>query len=107
MAARDILARIAASEEARQSREVRARLPSPAHLVVETACERFGAVPATGEDAGPHGFVALHCARGKVAELAGFLLTKGAERVSVTALEQAFDARNRLYEALEKRIGRG
>ena len=30
-AARDILARIAASEEARRSREVRARLPSPAH----------------------------------------------------------------------------
>jgi ATP phosphoribosyltransferase len=107
VAARDILARIAASEQARQSREVRARLPSPAHLIVETACERFGAASAIGEDAGPHGFVALHCARGKVAELASFLLTKGAERVSVTALEQAFDARNRLYEALEKRIGRG
>ena len=73
-AARDILARIAASEEARQSREVRARLPSPAHLIVETACERFGAVSATGEDVDPHGFVALHCARGKVAELAGWLL---------------------------------
>ena len=52
-AARDVLARIAASEEARRSREVRARLPSPAHLIVETACERFGAVSATGEDAGP------------------------------------------------------
>ena len=44
-AARGILARIAASEEASKSREVRARLPSPAHLVVETAPERFGAVP--------------------------------------------------------------
>ncbi len=106
-AARDILARIAASEEARRSREVRARLPGPAHLIVETACERFGAVSATGEDADPHGIVALHCARGKVAELAGWLLTKGAERVSVIALEQAFDARNALYEALEKRIGVG
>jgi ATP phosphoribosyltransferase len=106
-AARDILARIASSEEARESREVRARLPSSAQLIVETACERFGAVSATGEDADPHGFVALHCARGKVAELAGWLLAKGAERVSVIALEQAFDARNALYEALEKRIGRG
>ena len=104
-AARDILARIAASEEARRSREVRARLPSPAHQVVETACERFGAVSATGEDADPHGRVALHCARGQVAELAGWLLTKGAERVTVAALEQAFDARNALYEALEGRIG--
>ena len=106
-AARDILARIAASEEARQSREVRARLPSPAHLIVETACERFGAVSATGEDVDPHGIVALHCARDKVAELAGWLLAKGAERVSVIALEQAFDARNALYEALEKRISPG
>ena len=106
-AARAILARIAASEEARKSREVRARLPSPAHVVVETAAERFGAVSATGEDVDPHGFVALHCARDKVAELAGWLLTKGAERVSVAALEQTFAARNALYEALERRIGAG
>ena len=104
-AARAILARIAASEEALNSREVRARLPSPAHQVVETALERFGAVSATGEDADAHGFVALHCARDKVADLAGWLLTKGAERVSVAALEQTFAARNALYEALEKRIG--
>ena len=90
-----------------KSREVRARLPSPAHLAVETALERFGAVSATGEDVDPHGFVALHCARGKVAELAGWLLEKGAERVSVAALEQAFSARNALYEALEQRIGPG
>ena len=104
-AARDVLARIAASEDARKSREVRARLPSLAHLIVERAYERFGAVSATGEDADPHGFVALHCARGKVAELAGWLLAEGAERVSVIALEQAFDARNRLFDALEARIG--
>jgi ATP phosphoribosyltransferase len=106
-AARDILSRIAASEEARKTREVRARLPSPAHVVVETAAERFGAVSATGEDVDPHGFVALHCARDKVAELSGWLLTQGAERVSVAALEQTFAARNALNEALEKRIGVG
>ena len=106
-AARDILARIAASEEARKSREVRARLPGPAHVVVETAAERFGAVSATGEDVDPHGFVALHCARDKVAELSGWLLTQGAERVSVAALEQTFAARNALYDALESRIGAG
>jgi ATP phosphoribosyltransferase len=58
-------------------------------------------------DVDPHGFVALHCARGKVAELAGWLLTQGAERVSVAALEQTFAARNALYESLEKRIGAG
>ena len=104
-AARDILARIAASEEALKSREVRARLPVPAGSIVEAARARFDAVSAIGEEADPHGLVALHCARDKAAELAGWLLTKGAERVSVAALEQTFAARNALYEALERRIG--
>ena len=42
-----------------------------------------------------------------VADLAGFLLSRGAARVSVTALEHAFVARNPLFEALERRIGAG
>jgi ATP phosphoribosyltransferase len=105
--ARAILDRIAATEEARTSREVRARLPARAHLIVEKAAERFEAVAAAGEDVNPHGFIALHCARAKAADLAGFLLEQGAERVSVAALEQVFDALNPLYEALEKRIGAG
>ena len=105
-AARDILARIAASEEALKSREVRARLPVAAGPIVEAARERFDAVSAIGEEADPHGLVSLHCARDKAAELAGWLLTKGAERVSVAALEQTFAARNGLYEELERRIGR-
>jgi len=104
-AARDILARIAASEEALKSREVRARLPVPTGSIVEAARERFDAVSAIGEEVDPHGLVALHCARDKAAELAAWLLTKGAERVSVAALEQTFAARNGLYEALERRIG--
>ncbi len=98
--------RIAATEDARKSREIRARLPTPAHLVVEKACAAFGAVPAFGEEADPHGFVALHCARSKAADLADWLLAQGAERVSVIGLEQVFDARNALYEALEARIGK-
>src|SRR5271167_1555738 len=85
--ARAILDRIAASEEARKSREVRARAPGLAHAALEKAYERFGAVTATGEDVDPHGFVALHCSRGAVSELADWLLSQGAERVSVTALE--------------------
>jgi len=105
-AARAILLRVAAAEDARKSREIRARLPTPVHLVVEKACALFDAIPAFGEEADPHGFVALHCARSKCAELADWLLAQGAERVSVIALEQVFDARNPLYEALEARIGR-
>jgi ATP phosphoribosyltransferase len=102
--ARAMLMRVAATEEARKAREIRARLPTPVHLVVEQACAQFDAVPAFGEEADPHGFVALHCARSRSAELADWLLSQGAERVSVIALDQVFDARNPLFEALEARI---
>ena len=105
--ARIILDRIAASEEARRSREVRARLPGKANGVFDEARRRFGAVPAFGEAPDPKGFVALHCAKSAAADLASYLLEKGAERVSVVALEHVFDARNPLYEVLEKRIGPG
>jgi len=104
--ARAILMRIAAAQDARQMREVRARLPSPADVVVESACAQFGAVAAFGEKADPHGFIALHCPKGNVAELADWLLAQGAERVSVSALEHVFSAKNALYEALEARIAR-
>ena len=106
-AARAILLRIAATEEARRSREVRARLPSPAHVVVEQACAAFDAIPAFGEDADPQGFVTLHCARGRAADLADWLLGQGAERVTVGAIEQMFDKRNALQEKLIARIGDG
>ena len=103
--ARAILDRIAASEEARRSREVRARLSGAAEGLAEEAEAKFGATPAYGEAVDAHGHVALHCAREKAADLAAWLLTKGASRVAVAALEQIFDARNPLYEALEKRLG--
>ena len=105
--ARIILDRIAACEEARKTREVRSRLPVPTRPAVEEAARRFGAVPAFGEEADPEGFVVLHCAKAAAADLASWLLERGAKRVSVVALEQAFDARNPLYEALERRIGPG
>ncbi len=62
-------------------------------------------MPAFGEDADPQGFVALHCPRGKAAELADYLLAQGAERVTVTAVEQVFDRRNPLHDALTAKIG--
>ena len=107
-AARDILARIAASEEARKSREVRARLPSPAHPAVEEALrplrrgsrDRRGGRPARLRRAPLR-------PRQASPSSPSWLLEQGAERVSVVALEQAFDARNALYEALEQRIGAG
>ena len=103
--ARAILDRIAASEEARKSREVRARLNGDARKLMQKARKLFDAAPATSDEVDHEGYVALHCALDKAADLASWLLAQGAERVSVSALEQVFDARNPLYEALEKRIG--
>src|SRR5271157_1019350 len=67
--ARAILDRIAASEEARKSREVRARLAGPPNGLFEEARERFGAVPAFGEAPDARGFVALHCTKFAAADL--------------------------------------
>jgi ATP phosphoribosyltransferase len=105
--ARAILDRIAASEEARRTREIRCRLEGPAGALMKAACERFAAVPAAGDTADPQDFVVLHCAKADAAELANWLLGQGADRVSVAALEQVFDARNPLFERLEARIGPG
>jgi ATP phosphoribosyltransferase len=103
--ARAMLARVAAAEEARRSREVRARLPGVTHEVVEAASAMFGAQAAFGEEAESRGLIALHAPRHRVAELADWLLAQGAERVSVSALEHVFSAKNTLYETLEAAIG--
>jgi ATP phosphoribosyltransferase len=99
-----MLARIAAAEEARQSREVRARLPGAAREVYGAAGAMFGAQAAFGETADPHGLIVLHAPKGRIAELADWLLAQGAERVSVSALEHVFSATNALYETLEAAI---
>jgi hypothetical protein len=73
--------------------------------VVEQARADFEALPAFGEDADSLGFVTLHCARAKSADLADWLLSQGAERVSVAAVEQVFDRSNAWLDALIARIG--
>ncbi len=104
-AARAILSRIAATERARRTREVRARLPAPVDVTVAEAARLYDATPALGEGADPRGFVTLHCDKAMTADLAAWLIEQGAERVTVAALEQAFDKRNALQDALEARIG--
>ena len=103
--ARQFLSRIAATEQARRTRELRARLPSPAYLAVERACEMFDASPAYGDEVDPQGLVVLHCPQNTVAELADWLLAQGADRVTVHRLEQVFDKKNALHDALIAKIG--
>ena len=100
--ARKILARIAAEEEARTTREIRAfGLPDRAEIAVE-AGERFGAY-LRGKREG--GALALTAARDKTAALADWLIAAGADHVTVAAVEGVFSARNVLWERLAGRIG--
>ena len=100
--ARKILARIAAEEEARTTRELQVQgLPDAPELVVE-ACATFGA---TLRGRSRDGLVGLSAHKDRIADLADWLLSKGAERVGVAAMENVFGAPNVLWERLAGRIG--
>ena len=99
--ARSILARIAAEEEARTTREVRAQVADPRALAGEAA-KHFDARAIFGVAAS--GPLTLVCPHGKAAALADWLISKGAEHVSIGALDYVFSARNGLYEKLERRM---
>ena len=102
-AARAILSRLAASEKARRSREVRAMLPQErAEALVEGAAA-FGA---TGEVSGS-GAASFLCPRARTAELADYLLSQGARRVVVQTVEQVFETDNPLYNLLAAKLFAG
>ncbi len=100
-AARAILARIAAEEEARLNRRVTALVSNAASLVPE-AMNRFGARALFGVAAG--GPLTLICPTEMAPPLADWLLGKGAEHVGVGALDYIFGAKNELYDRLARRI---
>jgi len=75
-------------------------LPEGSAAIVAEAAEKFSASP---DDAGG-GAVAFLCPREKAAELADFLLSKGAGRVTVRNIEQVFEIPNPLYDVLESRV---
>ena len=101
-AARTILSRISAEEDARTSRQVRALVPSPQDLAHE-AQTRFGARALFGF--AQNGPLRLICPAGQVAGLSEWLVERGADHVSVSALDYLFSAQNALYDRLAARIG--
>ncbi|MBV8566186.1 MAG: ATP phosphoribosyltransferase [Methylobacteriaceae bacterium] len=104
-AAQTILGRIAAEEEARTSREVRALMPTGIDGLFDEARSRFGAHPPFGRTDDAAGTpLTLHCAREKAADLADWLVAGGAQCVTVGALDYVFSAQNRLYERLARRL---
>lgn len=100
--ARLILSRIAAEEDARTSRQVRARITGDVGETARLAGETFGARALLGAD-GPG--LELVCPVDQVAPLADWLIARGAEHVAVSSLDYVFSARNPLYEKLAARIG--
>ena len=101
-AAKAILARIAAEEEARLNRLVTASVPDALSLAPDAA-KTFDARALFG--VGGEGPLRLVCPAEKAPALADWLIGKGAEHVGVGALDYIFGARNALYDKLAKRIG--
>ncbi len=99
--ARQILARIAAEEAARLTRDVVAQFAARRDGLVEEAGRLFAATRRSENVAGR---LTLTCRRDKVAPLADWLLAQGAEHVTVAAHEYVFSAANPLYETLLARL---
>jgi ATP phosphoribosyltransferase len=99
-AARGLLARLAAEEEARTTREVATGLAALTPAQLETAAARFGA-RARGHNGGG---VTLACPQDTAARLADWLIAQGATHVTVAAKEYVFSAANPLHERLVKRL---
>ncbi len=98
--ARALLARIAAEEEARTSRELRALFPDGAPALDEEASARFGARLFGREE----GRLVLHCAKAHVPDLADWLIAQGASHVAVAPLDYVFAAQNHLHDKLLARM---
>ncbi len=100
--ARLILARIAAEEEARTTREIRARIPEFSDSKLKKAAAKFDA---RLRGRGPDGVIMLSCPKDAAPQLAEWLIKHGAETVTVGALDYVFTAKNPLWEKLAKRLG--
>jgi ATP phosphoribosyltransferase len=102
-AAAAILSRIAAEEEGRRLREVRAGIGEIGTGFAFEISQLFGARLPFGEIA-PGGIVTLHCPHKKVFELAEYLAARGARDVTVRTLDYVYRADNPLLARLEARL---
>jgi ATP phosphoribosyltransferase len=102
-AAGAILSRIAAEEEARTSREIRARLPGASPDGLETLLRDHGARLPFGL-AGPGGVETVHCPERQVFALVEGLARLGADEITVGAPAYLFRRSNPLSERLFARL---
>jgi ATP phosphoribosyltransferase len=96
-----ILSRIAAEEEARTAREIRAQAGSLIADDVVAGVGRFGA-----ELVGSGDELVLQCPQSRIFDLTDWLVAQGATRVTVVQHDYVFRPTNPLTETLLGRIGR-
>jgi ATP phosphoribosyltransferase len=96
-----ILGRIAAEEQARTTREVRAHMGAISQSLSLDIAKLFGAESPYDTS---QSILTLHCAAEKAASLAEWLVQKGATHVSVQKLDYMFSNKNPLFEMLKARI---
>jgi ATP phosphoribosyltransferase len=101
--ARVILGRIAAEEEARTTREVRSNVAGDRTKLVVQAQQLFGAQTPLG--VAKDGPLTLVAPKKKVADLADWLVSQGADHVTVAQMDYIFSSKNELFEKLSARIG--
>jgi len=103
--ARLILDRIAAQKRAEAYREVRTRFAGMNEALLAGARDQFGVVSPFG---GPtsSGMLTLHCPPGNVHALANFLRDRGAEAVSVAAIDYVYTRDNPLFAKLASELDR-
>ena len=97
-----ILRRIAAEEEARTTREVRADLSAFTQSQREDVCQRFDARPVGSMS---DRTVVFQCPVPQLFALTDHLLALGAERIAVSQRDYIFRPANPLLDVLEARIG--
>jgi ATP phosphoribosyltransferase len=102
-AATAVLTRIAAEEEARTSREIRAALDPARAQALASLVQSFGASQPYGNALGRE--IVLHCRTGPVFEIVAALQEIGAQDITVRAFDYLFRPTNALTERLLRRIG--
>ncbi len=102
--ARQVLARIAAEELARTTREIRAGLAGGTSIA-ESIAAPFGAKVLLG--AGNMADTVIRCPAGRVFELVEALIEAGAANVNVRALDYVFEPANPLADRLLRRLEQG
>jgi ATP phosphoribosyltransferase len=102
-AATTLLTRIAAEEEARASREVRAALDPARASALAGLAQQFGATLPYGHALGRE--IVLHCPASTVFEIVAALKGIGAQDITVRTFDYLFRPTNALTERLLRRIG--